>query len=439
VSVKQSLNPPSTIAQLPNHWRWERLDAICSGTFNCPHSTPLLTDRGPYVVRSQDVRSGVFRADEAGQVSEETYAERNARAEPCHGDLVYSREGTYFGIAAEVPPGVRLCLGQRMVLLRPDDSKVHFRFLRYWLNSPVMASRIHGYRDGSVAERLNLPTIPALPVIVPLLPEQRAIAHILGTFDDKIEINRRMNQTLEAMAQALFKSWFMDPTQDGLPKGWRESTIGEEVRVAGGSTPSTSRPEFWAGGTYYWATPKDLAPLTSPVLLDTERKITELGVEQISSGLLPAGTVLLSSRAPIGYLAIAETPISINQGFIAMVCEKDLPNHLVRLWTQQNMDAIKGRANGTTFLEISKTNFRPIPVAVPPRPLLREFQKQAEALHQRVVANLRESRTLAQLRDTLLPKLLAGELRIPAHLVQAGVPAVEKSLEAVVCPPTGRT
>ena len=203
-----ALHTPSTAAPLPANWVWQGLDAACEGIFDCPHSTPVLTEHGPYIARSQDIRSGVLRTEEAAHVSEETYRERIARAEPRHGDLLYSREGTYFGIAAEVPSGVRTCLGQRMVLLRPDPSMFDRRFLRYWLNSPVMASHIHGFRDGTVAERLNLPTIRSFPVARPPLPEQRAIAHILGTLDDKIELNRRMNETLEAMARALFKCWF---------------------------------------------------------------------------------------------------------------------------------------------------------------------------------------------------------------------------------------
>ena len=206
-------------------------------------------------------------------------------------------------------------------------------------------------------------------------------------------------------------------TQAGLPKGWCESTIGEEVRVVGGSTPSTSKPEFWEGGTTHWATPKDLSNLSSPVLLDTERRITDAGLQEISSGLLPIGTVLLSSRAPIGYLVIAEVPVAVNQGFIAMICDKTLPNYYVWLWVSQNMDAIKGCANGTTFMEISKSNFRPLPMLVPPKPLLEEFKRQVEPLHRQIVLNLRESRTLAAMRDALLPKLLSGELRLPPKTV----------------------
>jgi len=437
----QVLHIPSTAGPLPHHWKWRRLDAICEGVFDCPHSTPLLTEEGPYVVRSQDVRSGVFRTHEAGRVSEEIYRQRTARVEPRFGDLLYSREGTYFGIAAEVPRGVRVCLGQRMVLIRPDLACVDSRYLRYWLNSHTMALHINGHRDGSVAERLNLPTIRALPVSLPPTSEQRAIAHILGTLDDKIELNRQTNETLESIARALFKSWFVDfePVRakieghdTGLlreiadifpdsfedsdlgevPKGWRVIPVDELAEIVGGSTPSTKESSYWEGGIHFWATPKDLSNLKTPVLLATERRITDAGVSQISSGLLPPGTVLLSSRAPIGYLAIAEMPVAINQGFIAMKPRKGISNLFMLLWAEWAHEKILSRANGSTFLEISKGNFRPIPIVAPPQKVFASFDKIVRPFYHRIVANERESRTLAALRDTLLPQLLSGELRV---------------------------
>lgn len=276
---------------------------------------------------------------------------------------------------------------------------------------------------------------------------QRAIAHILGTLDDKIELNRKQNETLEAMARSLFKAWFVDfePVRAKLegrwqrgqslpglpahlydlfpdrlveselgeiPEGWCHSTIGDEVTVCGGSTPSTKEQEFWEGGRHCWATPKDLSALKFPVLLDTDRKITDAGLAKISSGLLPVGTVLLSSRAPIGYLAIAEIPTAINQGFIAMKCDGALPNVFVLQWCRESMDAIVGNANGSTFQEISKRNFRPLSVVVPSEPVLKHFSRFAGSIYRQMAENERESRSLAQLRDTLLPKLISGELRV---------------------------
>jgi type I restriction enzyme S subunit len=326
-------------------------------------------------------------------------------------------------------------------------------FFYYVFNSEAQQDYIRQNAIQTGVPHTNLGILRMTPVPLPPLAVQQAIAHILGTLDDKIELNRKMNETMEAMARATFKSWFIDfdPVRakvegrnpDGMdtvtaalfpdtfeeselgkiPIGWQVVPIGEAVRVVGGGTPSTSCLEYWDGGAIWWATPKDLSPLTSPVLLTTERKITPAGLAKVSSGLLPAGTVLLSSRAPIGYLAVSEVPLAVNQGFIAMVCDGPLPNHYVRLWTDFNMDVIKGRANGTTFQEVSKANFRTLSVMVPSQCILDAFVRQVEVLHNATATNLRAKATLVGLRDSLLPKLLSGEIRVQE---------AEKQLEAVL-------
>ncbi len=279
---------------------------------------------------------------------------------------------------------------------------------------------------------------------LPPLEEQRAIAHILGTLDGKIELNRRMNAALEEMARALFRSWFVDfdpvrakmegrdtgfpkdiadlfPDQlvdselGEIPEGWEVSEIGTEVDAVGGATPSTKESAYWDGGQHDWATPRDLSKLLSPVLLETERKITDAGAQKISSGLLPPGTVLLSSRAPIGYMAITEVPTAVNQGFIAMICRKRLPALYVLYWCYGNLGHIKDISGGSTFAEISKKAFRPLPVVVPPTTILGVYDETSCPLHERVVSNTRESSLLASLRDALLPQLISGELRVNAE------------------------
>jgi type I restriction enzyme S subunit len=336
---------------------------------------------------------------------------------------------------------------------------VNYSTVNYWpLNTALYVIDFHGnderfayyflkqfdfqsYNSGSAQPSLNRNFIHPIPVTVPPPKEQRAIAHILGTLDDKIELNRRMNETLEAMARALFKSWFVDfdPVRakaDGrntglpkeiadlfpdsfedtelgeVPKGWKVATIGDLAEVVGGSTPSTKEPAYWVDGRHWWATPKDLSSLAVPVLLETERKITDAAIAQISSGLLPQGTVLLSSRAPIGYMAIAEVPVAINQGFIAMKPRREVSNLFLWLWAGWAHEDILSRANGSTFLEISKGNFRTIPVVAPTAGVFAVFDKMARPLYQRIVTNERETRTLATQCDTLLPKLLSGEVRI---------------------------
>lgn len=312
------------------------------------------------------------------------------------------------------------------------------RFVYYFLSH----FDLRRYNSGSAQASLNRNYIYPLSIRVPEPSEQKAIAAVLGALDDKIELNRRMNATLEAMARALFQSWFVDfdPVRaklDGrslagldaataslfpaifqdsalghIPEGWTIQPVGGVVDCVGGGTPSTAEAKYWEGGTHHWTTPKDFSSIQAPILLDTDRRLTDAGIARISSGMLPAGTLLLSSRAPVGYLAIAAIPVAINQGFIAMKCNERASAFFMLNWCQENMDEIESRATGTTFAEISKQNFRPILVVLPPREIMAFFTAKVAPLYAQITANLRQSLTLATLRDSLLPKLLSGELDV---------------------------
>ena len=328
-----------------------------------------------------------------------------------------------------------------IIRARPDTTKSDSLFLYYYFKSPHGLHALDSIRRQVAVAGITGSDLARLNVQIPPPSHQRAIAHILGTLDDKIELNRRMNDTLEAMARALFKSWFVDfepvrakaegrdsglpqPFADlfpaslvhselgDIPEGWEVSQIGKEVDAVGGATPSTKESAYWDGGNCHWVTPKDLSKLSSPVLLETERKITDAGVGKIGSGLLPVGTVLLSSRAPIGYLAISEVPTAVNQGFIAMVCEKRVPNVYVLFWCYENIDYIKTISGGSTFPEISKRTFRPIPVTVPREHVLAAYEAAVRPLYERIVSNTKESVILIQTRDLLLPQLISGEIRL---------------------------
>jgi type I restriction enzyme S subunit len=333
-----------------------------------------------------------------------------------------------------------MAFNQDVKALRPKQGAVA-DFLPYLLLGNKQ--RLLGLVDlaGHGTGRLNTHELNGLDVLLPPEPEQRAIARILGTLDDKVDLNRRMNQTLEQTARALFKSWFVDfdpvrAKSEGrdtgllphladlfpdsfedselgeIPKGWRVAPIGECATIVGGSTPSTKEATFWEDGGNYWATPKDLSTLVTPVLLETERRITDAGLAQIASGLLPPGTVLFSSRAPIGYLAIAEVPVAINQGFIAMRPEPGVSNLFLMHWAEWAQEEIVSRANGSTFLEISKSNFRPIPVVLPPPQIFESFDRALRPEYQRIVANEMQARVLSALRNSILPRLISGELRV---------------------------
>ena len=239
---------------------------------------------------------------------------------------------------------------------------------------------------------------------------------ISGKDADALAIFERENpeQYAELKATAeLFPSAMQESELGEIPEGWVLSEIGAQIDIAGGATPPTKTPEFWNNGDIHWTTPKDLSNVEEKILLHTERKITKAGLDKISSGLLPVNTVLMSSRAPVGYLAIAKVPVAINQGYIAMKCNKELSPEFVLQWCSANMPEIVSRASGTTFAEISKKNFNPIPLVMPPVELVKSYTKQASAVYSLIENNMRENNSLTQLRDTLLPKLLSGEITLP--------------------------
>ncbi|MGO3633710.1 MAG: restriction endonuclease subunit S [Moraxellaceae bacterium] len=377
-------------------------------------------------------------------------------------DVVLTTRGTVGNVAyydSSIPfDHIRINSG--MVILRSDDTKILPRYLYLFLRSKLFEDQVIALQSGSAQPQLPIRDIKRVEIKVPSVTEQKTIAHILGTLDDKIELNRQMNETLEAMAQALFKSWFVDfdPVIDNalavgkpipeplqaraeqrqaidkkdnaeiqnlfpdefefseelgwIPKGWGVGTVGTEYKTVGGATPSTKNPDFWEGGSISWTTPKDLSGKQSKILLNTDRKITELGLNKISSGLLPVDTVLMSSRAPVGYLALAKVPVAINQGYIAFKCEKTLTPEFAIQWANTAMHDIKQRAGGTTFAEISKTNFRGIPILVPTQNTVEFYSYHVKNIYSQITSRLENIDTLAKLRDTLLPQLMSGELRV---------------------------
>lgn len=366
------------------------------------------------------------------------------------GDILIAMTGATVGKVGRFPnTNEQHFINQRVGKVYLSNSKLaNYQYLYYILSQGKYVREMFGAAEGSAQANISGSQIESLSIPLPPLPIQKAIAHILGTLDDRIELCRRMNETLEAMTRALFKDWFIDfgpvrAKMEGreppglspevaalfpsklvdselgeIPEGWEISTIGDEVRAVGGGTPSTKESELWENGSHFWATPKDLSKLQFPVILETERKITDAGLTKISSGLLPVGTLLLSSRAPIGYMAITEIPLAINQGFIAMICDKRISNIFAYFWCKENMDRIVGNANGSTFQEISKSNFRPLSMIIPSKGILNAFSDSVRDIHQQIVANQVQAASLSTLRDTLLPKLLSGELSVSEAMLQ---------------------
>jgi len=337
--------------------------------------------------------------------------------------VIFTHAGN-IGSVAYIPESSkykRYVLSQRQFYMRCDKERLLPEYITYFFKTELGKKKLLANSSSVGVPSIAQPVtyLKGIEIAIPRLEQQKKIVKILSSLDDKIELNLRMNKTLESIAQAIFKEWFVyfrfpgfdGELVDGLPKGWRKSNLNEAVNVKGGSTPSTKNSNFW-GGNNFWATPRDLSSLQSPVLLTTERRITDNGVKQISSGVLPSGTLLLSSRAPVGYLAISQVPVSINQGFIA-IQGKLVSNLFMLFWLDLNIEKIKGWANGSTFQEISKSTFKEIGITIPNGEVLKWFDKIITPFLDRIVSNEKENRILTQIRDTLLPKLMSGKIRVP--------------------------
>ena len=431
-------------------WKWEPLGEVCrrgggdiqTGPFGSQlHASDYVAVGVPSIM-PQDISHDRVDVERIARITPSD-AQRLSRYLVKPGDIVYSRRGDVErrALISERESGW-LC-GTGCLRVRLGNGIVDPAYASYFLSHPASREWVVRHAVGATMPNLNSSILGALPFLLPPTTEQRAIAGVLGALDDKIEQNRRVARALERLAGAIFRAWFVDfepvkakaagatsfpsmpqPVFDALPtrfvdsdtgpvpEGWEVKGIGDVVTTKGGGTPSTKNPEYWDGGEHCWATPKDMSRLSHPVLLDTDRRITAAGVNSISSGMLPVGTVLMSSRAPVGYLAIARVPTAINQGFIAMVCDGPLPPTYVLSWALTSMDAIQAHASGTTFPEISKKNFRPLPVVVPIGDVIAAYQKTSDPLFDLLTACVKESLQLAQVRDHLLPQLLSGTVRV---------------------------
>ncbi|WP_235833862.1 restriction endonuclease subunit S [Halopseudomonas bauzanensis] len=428
--------------------------------------TPTKTDSGIPLITAKIIKDGAIQPI-TEFIAEDSYDTWMRRGLPEAGDVVLTTEAP-LGEVAQLD-GRKVALAQRVITLRGKKGILDNTYLKYLMQSQYVQHQLDGRGTGTTVKGIKQSELRQIKLKFPSFDQQKGIANILGTLDNKIELNCQINTTLEAMAQALFKSWFVDfdPVIDNalvagnpipdevaaraerraqatqqpsseqphtlpanirqqfpdrfvlteemgwVPEGWKVSTIGAEVETTGGGTPSTKDDSFWKDGTHPFCTPKDMSRLTSWVLMDTERYLTDAGVKKVSSGQLPIETVLMSSRAPIGYLAISDIPVSVNQGIIAMLPNPAFGPLYLLNWAKFNMPAIIDRANGSTFLEISKKNFQPIPFIVPHKTILQSFNAEARTIHAKILKLSEQIDSLTILRDALLPKLLSGQLRIP--------------------------
>ena len=330
------------------------------------------------------------------------------------GDVIVTISGT-IGQIAYIPEDSLydeyLC-SQRQFRVSFDSSMVYVPYLVFYFHTFEGQNKILSFANQTGVPALSQPlkNFKKIRLCLPSLQEQRRIASIVETINDKIENNIKINDNLEQQAQAFFQELFVD----NADSEWAIGTISDLGAVVGGSTPSKAKPEYYTETGIAWITPKDLSVNKSKFISHGENDITELGLKNSSATIMPEGTVLFSSRAPIGYIAVAAGEVTTNQGFKSIVPKPEIGTAFVYYFLKHNLPIIEGMASGSTFKEVSGSTMKGVPAVIPDTDTIARFNDFCSPIfaQQRILEE--QNQSLAALRDDLLPKLMSGEIDVSA-------------------------
>jgi type I restriction enzyme S subunit len=428
-------------SELMNDWHTVPLSALAE-VFDGPHATPKKTKVGPVFLGISNLSQGRLDLTDIEYLSENDFTRWTRRVEPSKEDVVFSYE-TRIGEAALIPEGLKCCLGRRMGLLRVERGKVDPRFLLYaWIGPSFQETLRSRTVHGSTVDRLPISELGNFPINIPRsIAEQRAIAHVLGSLDDKIENNRRMNETLEAMARAIFKSWFVDfdpvrakmeghqpvgmdsetaalfpdsfedSAMGSIPKGWKIGNIPEIADLISGGTPKTSEPSYW-DGDIAWASAKDVSQCGAAFLIRTERSITKSGLENSATRIVPRfSTVVVSRGATTGRNTMFGDDLAMNQTCYGIRSKSGNHFFLNRCF-ETAVDGLVFAGHGSVFNTITTETFKRGLIVIPQDSLQTTYDELVHQMFHRILTNFYEDEHLIAIRDALLPKLLSGEIRV---------------------------
>ena len=326
-------------------------------------------------------------------------------------DIVFARTGgstgrNYFYDGSD---GVFVYAGF-LIKFSIDPEKVNPKYVKYYCRSKQYNDWVQSFNTGSTRGNINAQTFGNMEIPLPERKQQDYLVSILEPIDEKIKNNKQVNDNLEQQAQSYFQELFVD----NADPEWTTGTISDLGTVVGGSTPSKAKPEYYTESGIAWITPKDLSNNKSKFVSHGENDITELGLRNSSASIMPEGTVLFSSRAPIGYIAIAAGEVTTNQGFKSVVPKPEIGTPFVYFFLKNTLPVIEGMASGSTFKEVSGSTMKNVPAVIPDAETLAKFSDFCAPIfaQQRILEE--QNQSLATLRDNLLPKLMSGEIDVSA-------------------------
>ena len=392
--------------------KWERktINEVCY-VGDGAHASIKRTSDGFQYLTSKNFKLDGLDLNKVDFISEEDFLkhfkdESKAITKPKSNDVLLSIIGS-LGAPYLVKEEDVFGLSSSVSILRPINEIIEPKFLYYWIKSNEFQSSINNIKSGVAQSFLSLGMIKSLPVIYPnKLPTQRKIASILSAYDDLIENNLKRIKLLEEKAFLRYKGIVRSEKME-------EFYIEEVCETLGGGTPATGDRRFWDEGEILWFSPTDLTKHNSIVLLDSDKKITELGLQKSSAKLVPPKTILMTSRASIGYFGLINKPASTNQGFINIIPFNENHRAYMLFDLKNRKEEIIGNANGSTFLEISKGKFRQMKIKFPKdEKVLVDFEREFEITFNFIENLLKQNSKLREARDILLPKLMNGQIEV---------------------------
>ena len=364
--------------------------------------------QGYRALSAKNIKTGRIVQAETIRYIDESLYRKWMKDEVQRGDILITSEAP-FGQIFFWDSDEKIVLSQRLfcVRIKPEYDA---RFIYYYMTTPEFQSELDGRATGTTVIGLRQPELMKCIIRCPEIQEQKVIAAILSSIDAKIIANEKVNDNLEQQAQSYFQELFVD----NADPEWTTGTISDLGAVVGGSTPSKAKPEYYTESGIAWITPKDLSINKSKFASHGENDITELGLKNSSAVIMPEGTVLFSSRAPIGYIAIATGEVTTNQGFKSVVPKPEIGTPFVYFFLKNTLPVIEGMASGSTFKEVSGSTMKKVPAVIPDAETLAKFSSFCAPIfaQQRILEE--QNQSLAILRDNLLPKLMSGEIDVSA-------------------------
>lgn len=300
-----------------------------------------------------------------------------------------------------------------------NEEELNIRYLCYALNQQLRLLKTMS--SGSTTKFLTVRMLDNLDIPLPSINIQTEIVNILSAYDDLIENNQKQIKLLEEAAQRIYKEWFVDlrfpgyentKIVDGVPEEWRVASIADICDTVGGGTPSTKIQSYYEKGDILWVTPTDITQNFSLALLDTEKKITPEGLKNSSAKILPAETILMTSRASVGFFGMCKYEVCTNQGFISCIPKRENLQMYLLFNLKSRIEEIRQKAGDSTYLEISKTVFRELKIILPKDEVLAEYQKDGHDIFDEIYCRTEMIKSLVDMRNRLLPKLMSGKVEV---------------------------